>query len=175
MEIPIAEYLGEEYFHSDASKPGYIYALFPIMNVLYTYGMETSYFRFCKTEDKLKLYRTQLTMILASTAFFSLLLLLFREQVAAFAELGENLTYVGWCAGIIALDTLSALPYARLRQENRPRKYAFTKIAGIIVFVCTIVFLFSSAKSSARVTMACSRLAKRINPMPQCRSYHWAK
>lgn len=124
-------------------KQAYLYSLFPILTALYTYGMETSYFRFSTTEDKLKLYRTQLTSIIISTLLFTGLLLVFRVPLAQFAELEDHAEYIGWCAAIIGLDTLSALPYARLRQQNRPRKYAFTKIAGILVYVITIVFLFS--------------------------------
>jgi O-antigen/teichoic acid export membrane protein len=122
---------------------GYIYSIFPIMNVLYTYGMETSFFRFSMTEDKQRLYRTQITAMLLSTFFFTLLLYLFRYPVAIFAEIKDHVEYVSWCALIIGLDALSALPYARLRKENRPRKYAVTKVIGIVVFVVTIVFLFS--------------------------------
>ncbi len=122
---------------------GYIYSLFPIMNVLYTYGMETAFFRYSNTEDNKKLYNTQLTGMLLSTLIFSVLLLLFRNPLASFAELGGHVEYVGWCAAIIGLDALSALPYARLRKENRPRKYALTKVAGIVVFVVSIVILFS--------------------------------
>lgn len=139
LAYTLTSYEGQVVF----GQQSYIYSLFPIMNVLYTYGMETSYFRFSKTEDKLKLYRTQLTMIILTTLAFSILLLLFRTQVAEFAGFNHHLEYVSWCAAIIALDTLSALPYAKLRQENRPRKYAFTKIAGIVIFVTTVVFLFS--------------------------------
>ncbi len=139
LAYTLTSYEGQVVF----GQQSYIYSLFPIMNVLYTYGMETSYFRFSRTEDQLKLYRTQLTMILLSTLAFSVLLLLFREPIAGFAGFGIHVEYVGWCAAIIALDTLSALPYAKLRKDNRPKKYAFTKIAGILVFVTAIVFLFS--------------------------------
>ena len=55
----------------------------------------------------------------------------------------DNTTYLGWFASIIALDAMSALPYAKLRRENRPRKYAATKVMGIIAYVVTIVFLFT--------------------------------
>lgn len=122
---------------------GYIYAIFPIMNVLYTYGMETAFFRFSTTEDNKKLYNTQVTSMLLTTLFFTALLLVFKEPLTSFAELGAHTEYIGWCAAIIGLDAISALPYARLRKENRPRKYAFTKIAGIMVYVTSIVFLFS--------------------------------
>lgn len=121
----------------------YIYALFPIMNVLYTYGMETAFFRFNTTEDKQKLYRTQMTAVILSTLCLTFLMYLFRTPLANFAEISDHVAYVGWCAAIIGLDTLSALPFARLRKENRPRKYAMVKVSGIVVFVVTIVFLFS--------------------------------
>lgn len=122
---------------------GFIYAIFPLMNVLYTYGMETAFFRFSTTEDNKKLYNTQVSSMLLTTLFFTVLLLIFRAPLASFAELGSHTEYIGWCAAIIALDAMSALPYARLRKENRPRKYAFTKVAGIVVYVVSIVFLFS--------------------------------
>ncbi len=128
----------------------YMYALFPVMNVLYTYGMETAFFRFSTSEDRQKLYRTQITAILVSTFLLTILLYLFRTPLAVFAELKDHVEYVGWCAAIIGLDALSALPYARLRKENRPRKYALTKVAGIAVFVVTIVFLFSFGGAIAR-------------------------
>ena len=34
---------------------------------------------------------------------------------------------------IIALDALSTIPFAKLRHEGRPRKFAFIKIAGILI------------------------------------------
>ena len=131
-------------------QQGYLYAIFPVMNILYTYGMETAFFRFSNTEEREKLYNTQLSSMLISTLFFTILLLIFRNPIAAFAELGNHIEYVGWCAAIIGLDALSALPYARLRKENRPRKYAATKIIGILVFVITIVFLFSFGDDVAK-------------------------
>ncbi|WP_276132971.1 lipopolysaccharide biosynthesis protein [Polluticoccus soli] len=131
-------------------QQGFLYSIFPVMNILYTYGMETAYFRFSTTEDKLKLYRTQLTSMLVSTLFFSALLWIFRVPAAEFAELGDRTEYVWWCAAIIGLDALSALPYARLRKENRPRKYAATKAIGIVVFVFTIVFLYSFGDNIAK-------------------------
>lgn len=126
---------------------GYIYTLFPIMNVLYTYGMETSFFRFSKTEDSKQLYNTQTSSMVVTTLLFSVCLILFNQQVADFAQLGTHTEYVAWCAAIIGLDALSALPFAKLRNDNRPRVYAFTKVVGIVVFVCTIIFLFSFGKN----------------------------
>lgn len=124
-------------------RNSYIYSWLPVLNVLYTYGMETAYFRFSNSEDKKTLYNTQLSAMLLSTLMLSCLLLLFRQPIASFATIGDHPEYVSWIAAIVGLDALSALPYARLRKENRPRKYAFTKVAGILVYVSVIVSLFS--------------------------------
>ena len=124
----------------------FVYSVFPFLNIVYTYGMETTFFRFSSTEDKQKLYSTQVTSVLLTTAIFTITILLLKEPVAGFLDLHEHKEYVGWIAVILGLDALSALPYARLRQENRPRKYALTKVAGIVLFVGTIVLLFSGGE-----------------------------
>src|SRR6187549_2710643 len=53
-----------------------VYTLIPFLNVLFSYGMETAYFRFSQTHDKQKLYSTLSISLLASTVFFTLLLYL---------------------------------------------------------------------------------------------------
>lgn len=128
----------------------FIYLCLPVMNVLYTYGMETAFFRYSTTEEPRKLYRTQLTAMLLSTLLLTGLLLLFRGPLSVFAEIPSHPEYIGWCAAILGLDALSALPYARLRKENRPRKYALTKVAGILMFVGVIVALFSLGGNAAK-------------------------
>jgi O-antigen/teichoic acid export membrane protein len=44
---------------------------------------------------------------------------------------------------MIALDVLSALPFARLRHEGRPRKFAFIRITGIMLYVGLVFFFLS--------------------------------
>ncbi len=126
-----------------------VYAFFPFLNVVYAYGMETTFFRYSNTEDKGRLYSTQVTSILITTAIFTGAILLCRVPIAEVLTISNHVEYVGWCAAILAMDAISALPYARLRQENRPRVYAFTKVAGIILYVGTIYFLFSYGESIA--------------------------
>ena len=104
-----------------------VYSVFPFLNIVYAYGMETTFFRFSNTEDKQRLYSTQVTSVLITTVIFTGVILMLREPIAGFLELGKHIEYVGWGAAILGMDALSALPYARLRQENRPRKYAFIK------------------------------------------------
>ena len=50
---------------------------------------------------------------------------------------------------IITVDNLNTLPFARLRQEDRPRKYAFARIAGIVLNVITVIFFLGLAPALA--------------------------
>ena len=119
-------------------------AAIPFLNVLFTYGMETAYFKFSNTVlDRGKLFETSFTSLIISTVLLSVPLVLLRGSIAHFFDLDAHPEYITWCVLVIALDTLSVIPFARLRQENRPRKYAFTKVAGVVVNIVCVVWLLA--------------------------------
>lgn len=118
-----------------------VYAIIPFLNILFTYGMETAYFKYSQEKEKQTLYNTLSVSLLVSTIVFSLLLLLGRDVIATAADLTEHPEYILWMTAIIFFDTLATLPFARLRQENRPRRYAFVRVAGIVVNLL-VVFTF---------------------------------
>lgn len=118
----------------------------PFFNVLFTYGMETAYFRFSSSGvDKGRLFRTSFASLLVSTILLSFIMICFNRQLAHYVELDKHPEYITWCVWVIALDTLSVIPFARLRQEGRPRKYAFTKVAGVVVNIACVVLLVGVA------------------------------
>ena len=116
-----------------------VYAIIPFLNVLFTYGMETAYFRFSQSEDKKKLYSTLSLSLFITTILFTGILLLFRTPIAEAAGLEKHPQYVTWMCWIIFFDTLATLPFAKLRQENRPKKYAFVRVAGIVVNILVVI------------------------------------
>jgi O-antigen/teichoic acid export membrane protein len=118
-----------------------VYTIIPFLNVLYAYGLETAYFRFSQTHDKQKLYNTLSLSLLFSSILFTLLLLLCKNSIINVADLNQHPDYVLWMIAIIAVDNLNTLPFAKLRQENRPKRYAFARIAGIVINV-SVVILF---------------------------------
>jgi O-antigen/teichoic acid export membrane protein len=118
-----------------------VYTIIPFLNVLYSYGMETAYFRFSQTHDKTRLYSTLSISLFFSTMLFTAFLWFFKGSIMAAADLQAHPEYVSWMMAIIAIDNLNTLPFARLRQENRPRRYAFARVAGIVVNL-SVVILF---------------------------------
>ena len=117
-----------------------IYTIIPFLNVLYAYGLETAYFRFSQTHDKQKLYNTLSLSLLYSSIFFTVILLLCKDTLVTAADLQNHPDYIVWMAAIIAVDNLNTLPFAKLRQENRPKRYAFARVAGIVVNVLVVIF-----------------------------------
>lgn len=119
-----------------------VYAIIPFLNVLFTYGLETTYFRFSQDDDQRRLYSTLSISLIGSTIFFTGLLFGFRDNIAAWANLDKHPEYITWMAWIIFFDALCTLAFARLRQENRPKRYAFARIAGVVMnILVVIVFL----------------------------------
>ena len=130
----------------DYGNFGTIYAAISFLNVVYTYGMETAYFRFSASgTDQKKLFQTSYTSLLISSILLSALIIAFRSPIAQLANLEHHSEYIIWCVLILAIDTMAAIPFARLRQEERPRKYAFVRVAGIIVNITlTLFFIYFS-------------------------------
>jgi O-antigen/teichoic acid export membrane protein len=117
-----------------------VYTIIPFLNVLYAYGLETAYFRFSQSHDKQKLYNTLSLSLLFSSIFFTVILLLCKESLINVADLNQHPDYILWMIAIIAVDNLNTLPFAKLRQENRPKRYAFARVAGIVINVSVVIF-----------------------------------
>lgn len=129
---------------SDYGKIGLIYAAIPMLNVIFTYGFETAYFRFSsRAENKSAIYSTASISILFSTILLSALLWMNQQWIGYATGLINYPTIIQMAIAIIALDALSTIPFARLREQGRPKKFAFIKIAGILINVFFTWFFIS--------------------------------
>lgn len=118
---------------ADYGKIGLVYSAIPILNIIFTYGFETAYFRFyAKDEYKKDIYNTASISLIVSTIFFTSLLWIFQSAFGTVIGLNDFPAIIQLSIFIIALDALSTIPFAKLRQDGRPRMYAVIKIAGIL-------------------------------------------
>jgi O-antigen/teichoic acid export membrane protein len=121
-----------------------VYAAIPFLNVIFTYGLETAYFRFSQKEEFRKdIYSTATLSIFVSTIFLTSLLLLYHTSVAHWLRLDAHPEFITYSAIIIALDTLTTLPFAKLRQQGRPRKFALIRITNILITIGLTYFFIS--------------------------------
>ena len=118
-----------------------LYGYVGFLTVLLTYGMETAFFRYVKEANKPKeVFSTAFLSLLFSTLAFAMVALLFRQSIAELIRYPNHSEYVLWFALILSFDALSALPFARLRYEERPIKFAVIKLLNIALNIGVVLF-----------------------------------
>ncbi|RSK51062.1 polysaccharide biosynthesis C-terminal domain-containing protein [Hymenobacter rigui] len=115
-----------------------LYAYVSFLNVLFTYGMETTYFRFANRPDtnRQELYDRVMTLLLISSVVLTAVLAALARPLMSLIDLPPgHEQYAVWIALILGLDAVAAIPFARLRLENKARKFATIRTANILVNV----------------------------------------
>lgn len=133
--------------HTPALKPflygklTFFYSNTAIFLALLTFGMETGFFRFAskKDEDYNKVLGTSLFTIIATSTIFILSSFILRNQWQSYFEV-DSYRLVIYFVLILSFDVLSAIPFAKLRIDERPIKFMFIKLAGIAVNIFINVF-----------------------------------
>ncbi len=109
-----------------------LYSYVAILLVILTYGMETSFFRFAsKSQNPQKVYSTALISLLITSLFFLLAFILFQNEIASLIRYPQHPEYIAWFAVILAIDAFTAIPFAWIRIQKRPVKFAFIKLVNI--------------------------------------------
>jgi O-antigen/teichoic acid export membrane protein len=120
-------------------KVSVIFAWFAIFNVILAYGMETAFFRFYNGGDNRKtVVSTSLISILGTTILFLVVALFFQNGIAGMTEIDTK--YLRYAILILTLDALVIIPFARLRANEKPMKYAVVKILNVVVNLGLNVF-----------------------------------
>ena len=121
-----------------------LYAAIPFLNVIFTYGLETAYFRYATTKEQHEeVYNTATISLIFSTSILTAILILFNQQFANLLRIPSHPEFFTFSALIIAFDALATLAFAKLRYEGRPVKFASVRIAGIIINLASVFFLLS--------------------------------
>lgn len=110
-----------------------VYAYVAFFGILYTYGMETTYFRFANKEghEEHTLFNQLQSTLTLSTLCLSGVMFLVAPWVVEWFGAPYKKEYVYLFALILAIDTLLALPFARLRQQKRAARFALVKLLQI--------------------------------------------
>lgn len=121
-----------------------LYSYVAILLVILTYGMETSFFRFAsRSENPGKVYSTALISVFTTSVIFLVSFILLRNPVAKIIQYPEHPEYIVWFAVILAIDAFTAIPFAWIRIEKRPVKFAFIKLVSIAFNIGFNLFFFT--------------------------------
>ena len=129
-----------------------LYAYISFLNVIFTYGMETTFFNFSsKLENKEEVYNTALISLILSSVFFSLLFLIFAGSIADGLSTPNSIylpQFIIWSVLIVASDAITAIPFAKLRLENKALKFSVLKLSNVIINFGLTIFFLKVCKSS---------------------------
>ena len=120
-----------------------LYTYMTFMVILLTYGMETGFFRFTQnSEDKPYAYGSAFVSLLTTSTLFVAGIYLLTGPITQALGYTAHPEYIRWFAWILALDAVCAVPFARLRQQNKPLQFAGIKIVNVLTNIFFTFFFF---------------------------------
>ena len=137
------------------------YAYIPFLAILLTYGMETGFFRFSSygndsnnnfasgNNSVSRVFGTTFLSVLSTTIVFIALGILFSGRLADMLGYSGQSYYLKWSFLILGFDALTAIPFALLRQQGRPVKFAAYKIGGVLINIFFNVFFLWFCRNNA--------------------------
>ncbi|NTW54103.1 MAG: oligosaccharide flippase family protein [Chlorobaculum sp.] len=115
-----------------------VYANIALANVLFTYGLETSYLKVAsdaikRNEDERPLFSTAFFSLFVTSILFAALMLFFAPSIAVAIGLApESGLFIRYAAAILFLDTMLVVPFAELRLKRKAIPFALAKIMGVV-------------------------------------------
>jgi len=129
---------------NDYGVIGQLYGWIALVVIFYTMRLETAYFRYAQSDSGSKAYPTAKTGIVGISLVGSVLIYILASPIATWLQIDGYGHLIRLAAGITALDAICELPFARLRQEKKPRRFVAIKFVniGINVFLNLVLLLW---------------------------------
>jgi len=124
-----------------------IYANIALANVLFSYGLETSYLKVVsdsahKEQDETQLFSTAFITLFITSTFFAFFIAVFAPDLAQLIGLSSgDYLFVRFAALILWLDTLLVIPFAELRLKRKAFQFAIARVVGVIAVVASAIIL----------------------------------
>lgn len=120
-----------------------LYSWIALVNVMLTFGFETSFFRFStEKENEKKSFDTSFWFIFGLASVFLISILMFSAPLSVILDYAKNPEFLRWFAMIAFLDAICVIPFAWLRFHNMPIKYSVIRVASILVQTVSVIALF---------------------------------
>lgn len=127
-----------------------LYAYVAILLIILTYGMETGLFKFSvSNENQHTVYSTTLISVITTSVLFVFVIVFLNRNIAELIGYKGNPEYIIYLGLTLSLDAITAIAFAKLRVENKVRRFATLKIINVVVTIF-FVFLFLEALPKIR-------------------------
>ena len=121
-----------------------IYAYTALLLVILTYGMETTFFRFVNKseEDPKKVYATILLSVGTTSLLFVIFVFIFLSPISSAMGYADHPSYIWVMAMVVAIDAFQCIPFAYLRYQKRPIKFAALKLLFVVLNITLNLIFF---------------------------------
>jgi len=158
-----------------------LYAWTALLLVILTYGMETGFFRFVNREDydAKSVYKTAFLTLLTTSTIFAVMVVVFRQPIAEVMGYAEHAEFIAMMAVTVALDAFASIPFAYLRYQKRPIRFAVLKLLFVLLNIgFNLLFLVVLGKNDVFYVFLSNILATTIQtlcllPMTMPRGGHF--
>ncbi len=119
-------------------------AYIAVLQVILVMGLETGCFRFANKEgaDPRKVFSNAFVMVFCVSATFLALMIAFAGPISTALGYEGYSSCIMYMGGILAIDAVTAILFAKLRQEGRALKFAIFKTIKIITETAANLVLF---------------------------------
>ena len=145
-----------------------LYAWTALLLVILTYGMETGFFRFANNEnyDAGQVYRTAFVSLFTTSALFAVVCVLFRQPIASALGYAGHAEFIAMMAVTVALDAFASIPFAYLRYQKRPVRFAILKLLFVVLNIAfNLLFLVVLGKNDVYYVFLSNILATTIQTL----------
>ncbi|MDR0291276.1 MAG: oligosaccharide flippase family protein, partial [Elusimicrobium sp.] len=122
-----------------------VFSFLALFNVIYQYGMDQAYLRFTSEQgqDKKESFSTAFLSVLCTSGLFSLTIYLTAALWAAWLGIGARYAFlIQICCMILFIDSLTVIPFAKLRLQHRAWQYVAVRTLSIAINAgMTVYFL----------------------------------
>jgi O-antigen/teichoic acid export membrane protein len=123
-------------------------AYIAVLQVVLVMGLETGCFRFANKEgaNPRAVYSSALAAVFGVSAAFLALMIVFAAPITEMLGYEGYESCIMYMGGILALDSVTAILFAKLRQEHKALKFAIFKTVKILVETGANIYLFFAPK-----------------------------
>lgn len=126
-----------------------LYAYVAVVNIVLIFGMETAYFRFASREgySEKRIFNLAQTVVVVISTVLSVAFILLADPIGDTLQVSGRTDLVFWLVGIMFVDALAAIPFARLRLQKKALRFATGKLINIGILVGLNVYFLKLSSS----------------------------
>ncbi|GAO31300.1 lipopolysaccharide biosynthesis protein [Geofilum rubicundum] len=119
-----------------------MYGIISILLVIFTYGLETGFFRFARKENARDVFRTTMSTLGLTSFLLIVLSFVFAPSISRFFYDGQFVYAIVLVGIIIGFDAFLSIPFAQLRLQNRALRFGLIKLISIFLNIGFNLFFF---------------------------------